>query len=133
MRIWQVAILVNLALAVGFGIGYGAWGHRLAVVDSERKSAQAQVVQLTREREACFAGGRLGEQLWEGRGVVRAVYPRLVVITHEEIAGLLPARTTSFRFADSVDRGKAHPGDPIRFWLQGTGYQSTVLVKMEAW
>ena len=56
-----------------------------------------------------------------------------VVITHEKIVGLLPARTTSFRFADSVDRDKAHPGDPIRFLLQGTGYQSTVLVRMEAW
>jgi hypothetical protein len=55
MRIWQVAILMNLALAVGLGIGYGAWGHRLGVVASEIKSAQAQVEQLTREREACFA------------------------------------------------------------------------------
>jgi len=26
MRMWQVAILVNLALAVGLGFGYGAWG-----------------------------------------------------------------------------------------------------------
>jgi hypothetical protein len=35
----------------------------------------------------------------EGRGVVRALYPQLVVVTHEEIRGLLPARTTSFRAA----------------------------------
>jgi Copper binding periplasmic protein CusF len=91
------------------------------------------VEQLKREREACFAGARFGEQLWEGRGIVRAVYPKLLLITHEEIFGLLPARTTGFRLADSVDHGRAHPGDPIRFWLQGTEYDTSLLVRMEAW
>jgi hypothetical protein len=133
MRMWQVALLVNLALAVGLGVGYGAWGRRLAAVDSEVKATQAQADELRREREACFAGGRLGEQLWEGRGVVRAVYPRMLLVTHEDIAGLLPARTTSFRLADSIDRSRAHAGDPIRFWLEGTGAANTVLVRMEAW
>ena len=133
MRMWQVAILVNLALAVGLGFGYGAWGHRLATLDSEVKTAREQVEQLTREREACFAGARYGEQLWEGRGIVRAVYPKLLLITHEEIFGMLPARTTGFRLADSVDHGRAHPGDPIRFWLQGTEYDNSLLVRMEAW
>ena len=133
MRIWQVAILVNLALAVGLGFGYGAWGRRLTTLDGAVKTSQAQVEQLRREREACFAGGRLGEQLWEGRGIVRAVYPKLLLITHEEISGLLPARTTSFRLADSAHHGQAHPGDPIRFWLQGTGYDDNMLVRMEPW
>jgi hypothetical protein len=133
MRMWQVAILVNLALAVGLGFGYGAWGRRLATLDDGVKTAQAQVEQLKREREACFAGARFGEQLWEGRGIVRAVYPKLLLITHEEISGLLPARTTGFRLADSVDHGRAHPGDPIRFWLQGTEYDNSLLVRMEAW
>jgi hypothetical protein len=130
---WQVAILVNLALAVGLCFGYGAWGRRLATLDGEAKTAQAQVEQLRREREACFAGARVVEQLWEGRGIVRAVYPKLLIITHEEISGLLPARTTGFRLADSASRGRAHAGDPIRFWLQGTGYGNTKLVRMEAW
>ena len=133
MRMWQVAILVNLALAVGLGFGYGAWGHRLATLDSEVKTAQAQVEQLTREREACFAGARYGEQLWEGRGIVRAVYPRVLIVTHEEIPGLLPARTTGFRLADSANRARAQAGDPIRFWLRGTGYDNNMLVRMEAW
>src|SRR5215469_7040674 len=133
MRMWQVAILVNLALAVGLGFGYGAWGRRLATLDGEVRTAQAQAEQLRREREACHAGAHAGEQLWEGRGIVRAVYPKLVLITHEEIAGLLPARTTGFRLAASVNHGRAHPGDPIRFWLQGTGYDNTMLVRMEAW
>ncbi|OKO80861.1 copper-binding protein [Bradyrhizobium sp. AS23.2] len=130
---WQVAILVNLALAVGLGFGYVAWGHRLATRDSEVKTVQAQVEQLTREREACFAGARSGEQLWEGRGIVRAVYPRVLIVTHEEIPGLFPARTTGFRLADSANGARAHAGDPIRFWLQGTGYDNNMLVRMEAW
>jgi copper binding protein CusF len=132
MRMWQVSILVNLALAVGLGIGYGAWGRRAAALDGEVKTAQAQVGELTREREACFAGARVGEQLWEGRGIVRAIYSRLLIVTHEEIPGLLPARTTGFRLADSVDRSRAHAGDPIRFWLQGAG-DNAMLVKTEPW
>ena len=130
---WQVAILVNLTLAVGLGIGYGAWGRRMTTLDSELKTAQARVGQLTREREACFAGARVGEQLWEGRGIVRAIYPKLLLITHEEIPGLLPARTTGFRLADFADHGRAHVGDPIRFWLLGTGYDNNMLVRIEAW
>ena len=133
MRMWQAAVIVNLALAVGLGFGYGAWGRRVATLDGEVKTAQAQAEQLKREREACFAGARVGEQLWEGRGIVRAVYPRLLIITHEEISGLLPARTTGFRLADSAHHGQAHAGDPIRFWLQGTGYDNNMLVRMEAW
>ena len=133
MRMWQVVILVDLALAVGLGFGYGAWGRRLAPLDNEAKAAQAQVEQLRREREACIAGARTGEQLWEGRGIVRAVYPRVLIVTHEEIPGLLPARTTGFRLADSANRGRAHAGDPIRFWLQGTGYDNNMLVRIEAW
>jgi hypothetical protein len=132
MRIWRAVILVNLALAVGLGIGFGAWGRRLATLDDEVKTAQAQVQQLKREREACFAGARFGEQLWEGRGIVRAVYPKLLLITHEEISGLLPAGTTGFRLAGPA-HGEAHAGDPIRFWLLGTGYDNNMLVRMEAW
>jgi hypothetical protein len=133
MRMWQVAILVNLALVVGLGFGYGAWGRRLATLDGEVKTAQGQVEQLTREREACFAGARYGEQLWEGRGIVRAVYPRVLIVTHEEIPGLLPARTTGFRLADSADRGRVHAGVPIRFWVRGAGYDNNMLVRIEAW
>ncbi|MFL5279546.1 MAG: copper-binding protein [Rhodopila sp.] len=133
MRMWQVALLVNLALAVGLGFGYGAWGRRLATLDGEARTAQAQVEQLRREHEACLAGGRVGEQLWEGRGIVRAAYPRLLLITHEEIPGLLPARTTGFRLADSAEHDRVHAGDPIRFWLQGTGNDDSVLVRMETW
>jgi hypothetical protein len=133
MRMWQVAVLLNLALAIGFGLGYGAWGYRLAAASAEIAAAQAQVERVTREREACFAGGHAGEQLWEGRGIVRAVYPRLVMITHEEISGLLPPRTTGFHLADPGVVGRVHAGDAIKFWLLGAGYDDNTLVKLQAW
>jgi Cu/Ag efflux protein CusF len=131
MRMWHVAILVNLALAVGLGAGYAAWGRRLASLGAEVVTAQAQAGQLRRER-AALAGARAGEQLWEGRGIVRAVYPKLLLITHEELPGLLPARTTGFCLADSAQAGQARAGDSIRFWLQGTGSDAAV-VRIEAW
>ena len=53
-------------------------------------------------------------------------------VTHEEIPGLLPARTTGFRLADPAVPGQARAGDPIRFWLQGAGDNST-LVKVAPW
>ena len=111
--------------------GYSVWGHRLAALDGD-KTVQAQVERLERELQACAAGARVGEQRWEGRGIVRAIYPRLFLITHEEIVGLLSARTTGFRVAASANDGRAHVGDPIRFWLQGTG-DNIVLVRMEPW
>src|SRR5206468_1861536 len=76
--------------------GYVRWGRRADALDREFEAARAQVERLERERQACAAGGRAGEQQWDGRGVVRAIYPHLVVVTHEEIRGLLPARTTGF-------------------------------------
>jgi hypothetical protein len=133
MPVWQVVLLLNLTLAVGLGFGYGVWGHRLAALDGELKTVQAQVERLERERQACAAGARVGEQQWEGRGIVRAVYPRLFLITHEEIVGLLSARTTGFRVAASANDGRVRVGDPIRFWLQGTGTDNIVLVRMEPW
>jgi hypothetical protein len=132
MRTWREAILLSIAIAVGFGVGYGAWGRRLATVEAEVQAAQARADQAGRERDACFVGARAGEQLWEGRGIVRAVYPRMIIVTHEEIPGLFPARTTGFRLADPGVPGQARAGDPIHFWLQGSGDNST-LVKVEPW
>ena len=133
MSSWRVALALNLALAVGLGAGYVAWGRKLAAAEADIKAAQTQAGKLQRERDAGFAGGRAGEQLWEGRGLVRAVYPRLVLITHEEIPGMLPARTTSFRLSDSFDRSQIHPGDAIRFWLLGPDFNDTALVRAERW
>src|SRR5207249_9087971 len=85
MPVWQVALVLNLALAVGLGLGYAGWGRRAEALDREFDAARAQVERLERERAACAPGARAGEQQWEGRGVVRAAYPQLLVITHEEI------------------------------------------------
>lgn len=133
MPVWQVVLLLNLTMAVGLGFGYGLWGHRLAVLDAELKAVQAQVERLERERKACAAGARAGEQQWEGHGIVRAVYPNIILITHEEIVGLLSARTTGFRVAASANHDGARVGDAIRFWLHGAGTNDAVLVRMEPW
>jgi Copper binding periplasmic protein CusF len=133
MPVWRVALALNLTFAVGLGLGYAAWGRRAAALDRELDGARAEVERLKREQQACVGGGRVGEQQWEGRGVVRAVYPQLVVITHEEIRGLLPARTTGFRLAEPKIRDAIRVGDPIRFSLRGTVRDDAALVAIERW
>ena len=133
MPVWQVALVLNLTFAVGLGLGYAGWGRRAAALDREFEAARAQVERLDRERAACATGARAGEQQWEGRGVVRAVYAQLLVITHEEIRGLLPARTTSFRSASPTLRDPIQVGDAIRFSLRGTLLDDVTLVAIERW
>jgi len=55
------------------------------------------------------------------------------VITHEEIRGLLPARTTGFRTASPKMRDTVRVGDPIRFSLRGTVVDDAALVAIERW
>jgi len=129
MPVWQVALVLNLTFAVGLGLGYAGWGRRAEALDREFDATRAQVERLQRERAACAGGA----QQWEGRGVVRAVYPQLLVITHEEIRGLLPARTTSFRAAPPALREPLRVGDPIRFSLRGTFADDAAVVKIERW
>lgn len=131
MRLWQVVALVNLALAVGLGFGYGIWGRPSARLESEITSLQEQVGRLQRERDALAAGAEAGLQQWEGLGVVIASYPQLIVIMHEEI-GTFPARTTGFRIAESADRSAMKVGDTVRFWLHGTAPDDSVVVRLEA-
>lgn len=133
MPIWRVCILITGALIIGFGIGYAAWGRPAAALEAQVFTLQATARQVLRERDACNAGGRVGEQLWEGRGIVRAVYPRLVVITHEDIDELLPARTTGFQWLDGTVRTDLGVGDPVRFWLLGAGLDTSVLKRIEPW
>ena len=133
MPVWQVVVMLNLTLILGLGVGYAGWGRKVAALDRDFATLRAQVERLERERAACTGGGRAGEQQWEGRGVVRAVYPQLVVITHEEIRGLLPTRTTSFRRASATARDALQIGDPIRFSLRGTVLDDVALVAVERW
>ena len=134
MPVWQVSLVLNLVFAIGLGLGYAGWGRRAATLDRELDTTRVQVERLERERRACAAGGgRAGEQQWDGRGVVRAVYPRLLIITHEEIRGLLPARTTSFPSASPGLGASLHVGDPIRFALRGTVADDASVVAIERW
>lgn len=133
MRVWQAAMLLNLALALGLGVGYVAWGRRAEAFARDADAARVQLERLEREREACAEGARAREQRWEGRGVVRAIYPQMVVITHEEIRGLLPPRTTSFRAAAPALRAPLRVGDPIRFSLRGTVVDDAAVVAIERW
>jgi hypothetical protein len=121
MPVWQVVLVLNLTLALGVGLGYAGWGRR------------AEAERLERERQACAAGARAGEQQWEGHGIVRAIYPKLFVITHESIPGLLPARTTSFRTASPKLPNEIGVGDAIRFSLWGTTAEDAALVAIERW
>src|SRR5256885_9313375 len=96
MPVWQMALVLNLTLAVGLALGYAGWGRRAEALDREFDAARAQVERLERERAACAAGARAGGQQWGGRGVGRAVYPQLLGITPEGIRRFPPPRTPSF-------------------------------------
>jgi Copper binding periplasmic protein CusF len=133
MPVWQVALVLNLTFAVGLGLGYAGWGRRAEALDREFEAARAQVERLEREQAACATGARANQQQWEGRGVVRAVYSQLLVITHEEIRGLLPARTTSFRTGSPRLPDSIQVGDAIRFALQGRILDEVTLVAIERW
>jgi hypothetical protein len=133
MPVWQVVLIVNLTLAVGLGLGYADWGRRADRLDRELEATRARVEQLERERAACITGARNGEQQWEARGLVRAIFPEanLLVITHEEIRGFLPPRTTSFRASPQI-RGAVRVGDAIRFSLRGA-FRDATIVAIERW
>jgi hypothetical protein len=133
MPVWQVALVLNLTLAVGLGLGYAGWGRRAGALNREFEGVRIQLERLERERAACAGGARAGEQQWEGRGLVRAVYTQLLVVTHEEIRGLLPARTTGFRAAAPTLREPIRVGDAIRFSLRGTGADDAALVTIAPW
>ena len=129
MKVWHAALLLNLALALGLGLGYAGWGRRAEALGRDVDTVRAQLERLERERLACTSG----VQHWDGRGVVRAVYPQMIVITHEEIRGLLPARTTSFRATAADSTGRLRVGDPIRFSLRGTAVDDAAVVAIERW
>ena len=129
MRVLHAALLLNLALALGLGLGYASWGRRAEALGRDADAVRAQLERLERERQACTSG----TQQWEGRGVVRALYPQMIVITHEEIRGLLSARTTSFRAAMLASSGPLRVGDPIRFALRGTAADDAAVVAIERW
>ena len=106
MAVWKVVLLLDLALALGVGGGYVWWGR--------------QVDRLRRELVEARAAAA-GPREFHAQGVVRAVLPEmgLVVITHEEIAGYMPAMTMGFRAASPKVYDAVEVGDAVRFTLGG--------------
>ena len=110
MRAWKAVVLLNLALVVGVGWGYAFWGLRAARLDRELAVARAAA--------AALAGV---EREWTVEGVVRAIFPEIsvLVITHGEIAGFMPAMTMGFRAASPKIQEVVSVGDAVRFTLRG--------------
>ena len=100
-------VLADLALLIGVGFGYLWWG-----------------LEASRVREELLAEkARPAVTEWTARGVVRAVLPEMnvLVLTHEDIAGFMPAMTMGFRAeSPKVYRG-VEVGDEVRFTLKGSG------------
>ena len=108
MRAWKAVILINVALVVGVGWGYAFWGLRIGRL--ERQLAEAK------------AAAESGiERQWTVDGVVRAILPELgvLVLTHGEIPGFMPAMTMGFRVASPKIQEAVSVGDAVRFTLRG--------------
>ena len=109
MRAWKAVVLINLALLVGVGWGYAFWGLRAA--HFQRELAEAQ---------AAAASGV--ERQWVVNGVVRAIFPELgvIVLTHGDITGYMPAMTMPFDVKDTNELTGLKPEQPISFRLTVT-------------
>lgn len=107
MRVWRVVVLLALSLVVGVGWGYLWWGRHVTRLTAELAEARA-------------AAG--GPREYRATGVVRAVLSDIdvIVITHEEIAGYMPAMTMGFRATSPKIYEAVSVGDAVRFTLRGT-------------
>jgi len=109
MRAWKVVVLVDLALGLGLGWGYLWWGQQARRL--ERDLAVARVAAAT-----------TGEREYHATGVVRAGLGDLgmLVLTHGDIPGYMPAMTMGFRTASPKIVESVKVGDAVRFTLRGT-------------
>lgn len=107
MRLWAAVVLVNLALGLGVGAGWVWWGRRVERLEAELARGGPPAAATERE--------------WRVLGVVRAVLPEdgVVVITHEDIPGFMPAMTMGFRTAGPEIARALAVGDEVRFTLRG--------------
>jgi Cu/Ag efflux protein CusF len=108
MRAWKAVLLIDLALVVGVGWGYAFWGLRAGRLERELAEARAAAVSGI-------------ERQWTVEGVVRAIFPELgvIVLTHGDIPGYMPAMTMGFRVASPKIQEAVSVGDAVRFTLQG--------------
>jgi Cu/Ag efflux protein CusF len=118
MRLWRVSLLLNLALGAGVLLGYLAWGRDTLRLELALEAARQQ-----------SAGGG-GERTWTARGVVRAVLTDLnvVVLTHEDIPGLMPSMTMGFKVHEPRLYQGLDIGATVRFTLKGTGADNMQIV-----
>jgi Cu/Ag efflux protein CusF len=107
MAVWRAVLLLNLALAVGIGWGYVWWGRQAERLGRELAEARAATA---------------GPREYRAEGVVRAVLTDIgvVVITHEEIPGYMPAMTMGFRTTSPKIYEAVAVGDAVRFTLRGS-------------
>lgn len=122
MRLWRVVLLLNLGVGVGVLVGWLAWGQQIPRLERRLLESERRVL----------VGG--GEQTWIVKGVVRAVIPEIqvVVLTHDQIPGLMPAgMTMGFKVQTPNVLERAQVGDVVRFTLKGVppNVQITALVK----
>jgi Cu/Ag efflux protein CusF len=122
MRLWRVVLLLNLAIGAGLLVGWLAWGREIPRLERRLLESQQRVVVIG------------GEQTWVVKGVVRAVIPEIqvVVLTHEEIPGFMPAgMTMGFKAKSAKILESVRTGDIVRFTLNGVppDVQITALVK----
>ena len=110
MRLWRVVLLLNLAVGAGVLVGWLAWGQQIPRLERRLLESQQRVVVVG------------GEQTWVVKGVVRAVIPEIqvVVLTHDEIPGFMPAgMTMGFKAQSAKILENARTGDVVRFTLKG--------------
>ena len=109
MRAWKVVVLLNLALLMGVSWGYLFWGQQARRLAADLAAARA-VAATTGERE------------YHATGVVRAGLGDLgmLVLTHADIPGYMPAMTMGFRTATPKIVESVKVGDAVRFTLRGT-------------
>jgi Cu/Ag efflux protein CusF len=107
MRLWRVIVLLNLALAVGMGLGYIRWAR-------EVRRLEGEVARLRDE------GTRASRKTWTARGIVRAVVPQVgaVFLTHEALPGLMESMTMAFQAESPKLLAGLAPGDEVRFTLR---------------
>lgn len=108
MRAWKAVAVINLALLIGAGWGYAFWGLRVGRLERDLAEAKA----------AAESGI---ERQWEVEGIVRASLPEIgvLVLTHGEIQGFMPAMTMGFRVASPKIQEAVSVGDAVRFTLRG--------------
>ena len=109
MRLWKSVVVMNLALLAGILFGYLAWGREIPRLERE--------LATVRQRQPVPGV----EQVFQAQGVVRAVVREIgvLVLTHDQITGFMPAMTMGFRALEPRLYEGIEVGDVVRVTLRG--------------